>query len=108
MGKTLRELQEFSKNYILERFSHQNDIEKVFSDFLGFEIRFEDLQDNYLDYGIGVNLNLVDKDLYFDIYYLIDNENNSVITEIAFDSDYVFNDSDLEKTITPLKEDSNE
>jgi hypothetical protein len=51
---------------------------------------------------------LVDKDLYFDIYYLIDNEDNSVITEIAFDSDYVFNDSDLDKIITPLKEDSNE
>jgi hypothetical protein len=108
MGKTLRELQDFSSGFILERFSHQNDIQNVFSDFLGFDIKFDDFENERNDYRIGVNLDLVDKDLYFDIYYLLDREDNLVITEIGFDSDNALLRNDLEKTITPLKEGLNE
>ena len=104
MGKTLRELQEFSKNYILERFNKQEKIEKVFSDFLGFEIHFEDLECGYLDYEMGINLSLDDIILYFDVLYLVDRDANKVITEFVFDSDYVLNENDLDKTITLLSE----
>ena len=104
MNRTLQDLQEFSNNFILERFSHQNDLEKLFSDFLGFEIKFEDFENERNDYRIGVNLDLVDKDLYFDVYYLLDREDNLVITEISFDSDNAILWGDLNKTITPLKE----
>ena len=108
MNKTLQDLKEFSSGYILERFNEQEKIEKVFSDFLGFEVRFEDLECGYLDYEMGINLSLDDITLYFDILYLVDRDANKVITEFVFDSDYVLNEKDLEKTITPLKEESNE
>ena len=108
MGKTLRELQEFSSGFILERFSHQNDIEKLFSDFLGFNIKFDDFENERNDYRIGVNLDLVDKHLYFDVYYLLDREGNLVITEIGFDSANALLRNDLEKTIKPLKGETNE
>jgi hypothetical protein len=108
VNKTLQELKEFSSDFILERFSHQNDIEKLFSDFLGFDVNFEDQECGYMDYEMGVNLDLDDKLLYFDVLYLIDRDSNIVITEFVFDSDYVLNGNDLDKIITPLKEDSNE
>jgi hypothetical protein len=101
---------DFTKGHdlILERFSHQNDLEKLFSDFLGFEIKFEDFENERTDYRIGVNLDLVDKLLYFDVYYLLDREDNLVIMEISFDSDNAILWDDLNKTITPLKEETNE
>ena len=108
MNKNLQDLQEFSNNFILERFSHQNDLEKLFSDFLGFEIKFEELENERNDYRIGVNLDLVDKLLYFDVYYLLDREDNLVITEISFDSDNALLRNDLDKTISPFKEETNE
>jgi len=108
MGKTLKELQEFSSGFILERFSHQNDIQNVFSDFLGFEITFDDLENERNDYRVGVNLDLVDKLLYFDVYYLLDREDNLVITEFGFDSDNALLRNDLEKIVSPLKEETNE
>jgi hypothetical protein len=104
MNRTLQDLQKFSSDFILERFNHQNDIEKVFSDFLGFEITFEDFENERNDYRMGVNLDLVDKLLYFDVYYLLDREDNLVITEISFDSDNAILWDDLNKIITPLKE----
>jgi hypothetical protein len=104
MNRTLQDLKEFSNDFILERFSHQNDIQKVFSNFLGFEITFEELENERNDYRIGVNLDLIDKLLYFDVYYLLDREDNLVITEISFDSDNALLRNDLDKTVSPLKE----
>jgi hypothetical protein len=108
MNRTLQDLQKFSSDFILERFNHQNDIEKVFSDFLGFEITFEEFENERNDYRIGVNLDLVDKLLYFDVYYLLDREDNLVITEISFDSDNALLRNDLDKIVSPLEEESNE
>ena len=108
MNRTLQDLKEFSNDFILERFPGQEQIEKLFSDFLGFEVKFEDLENGYYDYEMGVNLDLDDKTLYFDVLYLIDRDANIVITEFVFDSDYVLNGKDLEKLVTPLKEETNE
>jgi hypothetical protein len=106
MNRTLQDLMDFTKGHdlILERFSHQNDLEKLFNDFLGFDIKFEDFENERNDYRIGVNLDLVDKLLYFDIYYLLDREDNLVITEISFDSDNAILWDDLNKVISPLEE----
>ena len=108
MGKTLNELMYFANDFVLERFNQQFEIENVFTDFLGFSIKFEEFENERNDYRIGVNLDLVDKLLYFDVYYLLDREDNLVITEISFDSDNAILKNDLDKIVSPLKEENNE
>jgi hypothetical protein len=98
--KTLRELKEFMKPYILERFINESSLQNDLSQFLGFEIELQKLEYDSLDYCMGVNLDLGDKDLYFDIYYLIDRQDFICITDFIFDSDNCLNSLDDDKKIT--------
>jgi len=102
--KTLRKLHKFSNKQVLKGFDNKHEIESLFSGFLGFDIIFQELTYDSRDYVMGVNLDLVDKDLYFDIWYLINRHGGLVITEIGFDSDYALKKSDYDKIIKPLKE----
>ena len=86
--KTLRELKDFSKTLVLDRFFDKNIVEEKISEFLGFKIKLEALQYDSPDYCMGVNLDLGDRDLYFDIYYLIDKFEDLCITEINYGSNY--------------------
>ena len=97
--KTLRELKDFSKTLVLDRFFDKNIVEEKISEFLGFKIELEELGYDTPDYCIGVNLDLGDKDLYFDIYYLIDRKEFICITEFIFDSDNSLNSLDDDKKI---------
>jgi hypothetical protein len=102
--KTLKELSDFANRQVLTDFDNKYELEKMFSDFLEFEIKFEELEYDSRDYAMGVNLSLGDKDLYFDIWHLMNRYGGLVITEIGFDSDNTLNDSDYDKIIKPLKE----
>jgi hypothetical protein len=97
--KTLRELLDFSETLILKRFTDKDIIEEKISEFLGFKIELETLEYDTPDYCMGVNLDLGDRDLYFDMYYLIDKLEDLYITEINYDSDYALYDDDLDKKI---------
>lgn len=97
--KTLRDLLDFSKKMILKRFLDKDIIEKNISEFLGFKIELQTLEYDSPDYCIGVNLDLENKDLYFDLYYLIDKFGDLCITEINYDSDHALYEEDLDKKI---------
>ena len=73
---------------ILKRFTDKDIIEEKISEFLGFKIELQTLEYDTPDYCIGVNLDLGDRDLYFDLYYLIDNFGDLCITEINYGSNY--------------------
>jgi len=102
--KTLYELIDFGKNLILYRFKNVKGLEKEISSFLGFKINLHELDNGGLDFDFGVNLGLDNKDLYFDLYYLLDKYQQLVITEFRIDSDDNLTENDYDKIIKPLKE----
>ena len=102
MSKTFNELREFLSNQALHRYNHLKDFNKIVSDFLGFEVEFEEFSKEtwFIDDRIGVNLSLEnDNDVYVDVFYITDNDGNMVITEFIIDTEHALKDDDLNKKI---------
>lgn len=97
--KTLRELKDFSKTLVLDRFFDKNIVGEKISEFLGFSVVFEESTYTSFDHCLILNLDLGDKDLYFDVWYLLDRTEQLFITEIGFDSDHALNVLDDDKKI---------
>ena len=97
--KTLRELKDFSKTLVLDRFFDKIIVGEKISEFLGFKIKLDTLDYEMPDYCICENLFLEDRDLYFHIFYLIDRDDFICITEFNFDSNYTLYEEDLDKKI---------
>ena len=104
MNITLEHLRNTLEEATFERWG-LNQLNDYVSDFLGFKVKFEDLETETVDYMVGVSLLLEDDTLaYVDIYHLKDSENNMFITEIGFDSDNSLSDVDFKKTIKGVLE----
>jgi hypothetical protein len=100
--KTLLEFNTFLDSLVLKRFESIDNLNIFISQFLGFSVFLEDTSlPMYpsLDDKLGVNLDMGDKDLYVDIYYLKDNQDNLLITEISLDSDHALKSIDKDKKI---------
>lgn len=96
MSKTLSELGKELKG---ERWK-LNELNNYVSEFLGFEIEFQELETETSDYRIGIDLLLDDETLvYVDVYYLRDRDDNMLITKYSFDNDDMLNNVDLNKKI---------
>ena len=107
MSKTLKELKTFLDSQVLHRYNYLKDFNKVASEFLGFNVEFEELSKEtlYIDDRIGVNLSLEnDNEVYIDIFYITDNDENMVITEYIIDTEYALKNDDLIKKIGALNE----
>ena len=87
---TLEHFRSFLKGLVLTRIESVEKLEKDLSHCLGFKIVLEEATP-ILDYRFIINLDLEDKDLYVDIYYLLDSKNNLFITEFSLDSDHALN-----------------
>lgn len=99
MNITLEHLRSTLEETTFERWG-LDELNDYVSDFLGFKVKFENLETHGIDYRVGVSLLLQDDTLaYVDVYYAKDRENNMFITEIGFDSDNFLNNADFEKTI---------
>ena len=93
--RTLKELKEFVKRFTLKRLITKESLEKDLSDFLGFEIVFEeqDYEDS-ADYSMISTLEMESKLLYFDFYYLIDRLGDLCILEFYYYSENTLNNFD--------------
>jgi hypothetical protein len=104
MSKTLGHLRSELENITFKRWG-LDVLNNYVSDFLGFEVEFEEMGNETLDYRIGINLLLNDDTLaYVDVYYLNDKQDNIFITNIGFDSDNMLNTVDFEKTIKGVQD----
>ena len=104
MSKTLNELNSELWALCVERLS-LNELNENVSKFLGFEVEFEEMGDETLDYRVGINLVLEDDTLaYVDVHYLNDKQDNMFVTEISFDGDSALNDIDYKKTIKGVQQ----
>lgn len=105
--KTVHEFIHFLKHTILyNRFFSVEEIEKNISEFLGFKVKLEKRKRGaYVDFRLGLNLRLEDEDgpdLYLDVFYLIDNDNNFFITEISVDFEFDREDIDYDSYIIDI------
>lgn len=96
--KTLKELKEYTSGLLYSRYSKKV-LEEEFSEFFGFKVEFQESTYESFDYCMILNLDLEDKDLYLDLWYLVDRTNQMFITEFAFDSDFALNIKDDYKKI---------
>ena len=96
--KTLKELKAFAVGYVYSRYP-KKELDEQFSAFFGFKVEFEESTYESFDYCMILNLDLEDKDLYLDLWYLVDRTDQMFITEISFDSDYILNMKDDNKKI---------
>ena len=101
MSKTVNDLSKFLNYQLLHRYNQLKDFNKIMSEFLGFDVEFKDLtQETYfVDDRIGVNLLIDENDIYVDVFYIIDNDGNMVITEYNVDYENVLKDDDYKKAI---------
>ena len=101
MSKTLNELREFLSNQALHRYNHLKDFNQVVSDFLGFNVEFDEMTKEtwFTDDRIGVNLSLDDNEIYLDVFYIVDNDGNMVISEYSIDSEKTLTQDDYNKKI---------
>ena len=105
--KRLKELDEYLLNLtnlkgLENRFSLLQ-LNDLVSDFLGFNVEFEELSKEtlYIDDRIGVNLSLENgNEVYIDIFYITDNDENMVITEYTIDAEYALSLDDYNHFIT--------
>ena len=99
--KTVKELKDYTKQFILRRYMTKEILEKDLSKFLGFDITFEAHDyDDSPDYSMICTLKLDnDKAFYLDFFYLIDRENDLCILEFSFDSDNGLDISDFDKRV---------
>lgn len=99
--KTVRELKEYTKQFILKRYMTKEILEKDLSNFLGFDFTFEKHDyDDSPDYSMIATLKLDnDKAFYLDFFYLLDRENHLCILEFSFDSDNGLDSHDFDKKI---------
>ena len=96
-SKTFKKLKKFTKLFLYSRDTKEN-MEMFLSIFLGFDIEFIERY-GVFDYWFHLKLDLGDKNLYLDIFYLIDRKGQLFITEISFESDHVLNSLDEDKKI---------
>jgi hypothetical protein len=84
---------------INHRFSDKKELQEHLSKLLGFEIDLQEKVNVDNDYCFISNLDLGDKDLYLDLYYLIDLQGNLYITEYGFDGESRLKDNDFNSII---------
>jgi hypothetical protein len=87
--KTLKEFYTFLQETTYSRFDNIQDLQSHFKSFLGVEIYLELSSDDYGDYKLIANLTLNnDRDLYLDLYYILDRQNQLYITEFNLDGEH--------------------
>jgi hypothetical protein len=89
----------YIEEIIHHRFSDKKELQEEISKLLGFEINLQEKENINTDYCLISNLDLGDKDLYLDLYYLIDLQGNLYITEYGFDGESRLKDNDFNSII---------
>jgi hypothetical protein len=96
MKKTLGELDIFLEQITHNRFSNKKDLQKALSQFLGFSVDLQKSSEKYDDCCLISNLDLGNKDLYVDVYYLKDNHNQLYITGYEIDGEHALSEKDYD------------
>jgi hypothetical protein len=96
MKKTLGQLNMFVEEIIHSRFTNKKELQKSLSHFLGFSVNLQKSSQEYNDYCLIGNLDLGNKDLYLDIYYLKDNYNQLYITGYGIDGEHALSEKDYD------------
>jgi hypothetical protein len=87
--KTLKEFYTFLQETEQNRFDNIQDLQSHLKSFLGVEIYLELSSDDDGDYKLIANLTLNnDRDLYLDLYYILDRQNQLYITEFSLDGEH--------------------
>jgi hypothetical protein len=84
---TLATFNMYVEEIIHHRFSDKKELQEHLSKLLGFEIDLQERVNIDNDYCFISNLDLGNKDLYLDLYYLIDLQGNLYMTEYGFDGE---------------------
>lgn len=96
---TLETFNMYVEEIIHHRFIDKKELQRYLSNFLGFELDLQEKENINNDYCFISNLDLGNKDLYLDIYYLIDLQGDLYITEYGFDGESRLKDNDFNSII---------
>lgn len=102
MKKTLKEFDDFLQNVLHTRFENIQELNNVIGMFLGFEISLELTPQENTDFQLLANFCLGNdtKELYLDLYYLVDRQQMLYLTHYDLDSEHPLNDNDSKIKIT--------
>jgi hypothetical protein len=101
MKKTLKQFTDFLENLLHDRFEDIQQINNNVVNFLGFNISFElKAQDNN-DFQLLANFSLGKEklDLYLDLYYILDRQEQLYLTEYSLDGEHPLSESDNQLVI---------
>lgn len=101
MKKTLKEFADFLETLLYDRFENIQEINNSIGGFLGFDVLLELTPQENTDFQLLANFSLGDdsKELYLDLYYLVDRQQRLYLTHYDLDSEHPLDDNDLEMYI---------
>ena len=85
--KSVKELKDFTKSFVLKQDLTKKELEESFTEFLGFDVKFEKGSNMQAYHEMICTLELKDQLLFLDFAYLLDRYNNICIIEFLIDSE---------------------
>ena len=102
MKRTLQQFDDFLKSILNKRFENIQELNKFIGNFLDFKISLELTPLEHNDFQLLANFWLGNeiKELYLDLYYLVDREQCLCLTNYDLDGEEALNENDLQIKIT--------
>ena len=99
--KTLADFNKFLSKLLHSRYNNKDDLEIVLSNYFGFGVHLNLSYQEQNDYRLLTNFSLGKeaKDLYLDLYYILDRQEQLYLTEYSLDGEHALSESDNQLVI---------
>jgi hypothetical protein len=102
--RTLSDFKKFLSKLPQFRYDNKDDLEMILSNYFGFGVHLHLSYQEQTDYRLLTNFSLGKeaKDLYLDLYYILDRQEQLYLTEYSLDGEHALSESDNELVIVGL------
>ena len=99
--RTLSDFNKFLSKLLHSRYNNKDDLEIVLSTYFGFGVHLNLSYQEQNDYRLLTNFSLGKeaKDLYLDLYYIFDRQEQLYLTEYSLDGEHALSESDNQLVI---------
>jgi hypothetical protein len=94
--RTLADFNKFLSKLLHSRYNNKDDLEMILSNYFGFGVHLNLSYQEQNDYRLLTNFSLgkESKDLYLDLYYILDRQEQLYLTEYSLDGEHALSEND--------------
>ena len=99
--RTLADFKKLLSKLRYSRYNNKDDLEIILSNYFGFGVHLNLSYQEQNDYRLLTNFSLGKeaKDLYLDLYYILDRQEQLYLTEYSLDGEHALSESDNQLVI---------